>query len=221
MTQNATAYFNVVEQGRANRASEAETHRKNVAAEQHNINVLSETIRHNQALEAVESFRAFETARHNLESESLGRGNLSLDWSRLSETARANRAAEAELFRSHRAQETELLRSHLVSEGISAVQAWASHRSATASMRAADARYLQAEASKRQARTAEKRNTWEKEAQKHRTIQGYMTSGAQVYNSFTNAKNARSNAKNANTNRLKAGADILMSVGKMFILSGF
>lgn len=134
MTQNATAYFQVEEGKRSNRAHEAETYRHNVQLEQAERNKVDEMIRHNQQAEILERERNYELARHNQQQEQLaalgykvqrelglanvqlGYANVEQAYANLSEMIRSHRASEYEVQRSHRAQEKEAIRHNYATE---------------------------------------------------------------------------------------------------------
>lgn len=173
MTQNAVGYFNVAELERSNRASEAETHRKNKATEAHNAASLSETSRHNREMEAHQLRQLYEQARHNLANEDIGQQGINVDWSKLAETARANRAAEAELYRSHRIQEVEAMRHNKASELAGYVSAGGALARGYGSIVGAQAQKSQARTAKERARIEADRNRWQRSEATHRNIQGY------------------------------------------------
>lgn len=133
----------LAESQRHNRATEEqarvsldETARHNLAGEQLTRSSLDESIRHNQAVEQEaarhnkvgESYneRALkESSRHNLAQEQIGRSqvgasyaNITLGYSQLDETNRANVARETETNRSNVARETETERHNQKGESI-------------------------------------------------------------------------------------------------------
>lgn len=80
MTQNQIAYWNMVENHRANLAKEQETHRSNVTNERLQSTNLSEIARSNAAKELLQLMGLQETTRSNMARES--------------ETSRHNQRAE-------------------------------------------------------------------------------------------------------------------------------
>nr|AVX53498.1 putative ORF1 [Marmot picobirnavirus] len=107
MTGNQIEYQKLLEQRRANRASETETSKHNRATEGLGTSTLSETSRHNRAMEGRDLASYQESVRHNKASEAFNLANLS-------ETSRHNQAQEtfnvsnlAETAQHNRAQESQ------------------------------------------------------------------------------------------------------------------
>lgn len=103
MTANQIAYQRMLEEGRANRAREEETHRANTSTEALRNAELHESVRSNVARETEEHrsnvAREIETNRSNLakefENSRHNRSTESLSFATLAESSRANRASES------------------------------------------------------------------------------------------------------------------------------
>lgn len=108
MTTNQIQYHVLGETTRHNLASEAETHRSNLANEQISRGTLGETVRSNKA-------REYENKRHNVKTErETKRSNKATE----RENRRSNRAREKETHRSNKARERETNRANRTSEAI-------------------------------------------------------------------------------------------------------
>lgn len=115
MTANQIAYQRNLETARANRASEVETKRHNLAGEGLGIKTLLESQRHNRVTETETNrsnlAREMETTRSNLAKEAItssyNQAMIAQGWNSLAETSRANQAREDETYRSNLAREVE------------------------------------------------------------------------------------------------------------------
>lgn len=99
MTHNQIEYWKLEESKRSNLANEAENKRHNVASEgetyRHNYATEGETGRHNRTTELIDMSKYYETVRSNQANEALTSDRNAIERGKLGETVRSNEANEA------------------------------------------------------------------------------------------------------------------------------
>lgn len=93
-----------------------------------NYLVYQESVRANQANERLKHDQNVETARHNVQTESVALGELAVKRGTLDETIRSNLRRESETVRSNVAREMETHRSNIAQESISLASLSEAHR---------------------------------------------------------------------------------------------